>query len=96
MLFLPWAKAIPSYQSDGQKWNLWLLKCYMPPTATWTELVGLSPPTIQGDEDNLEDTHSQGEDIPREEGHRYMDRDRHPPDRFSPEDFRQKKPNREG
>ncbi len=43
----------------------------MPPTATWTELGGLPPPAIDGNEDNLEDVHRQEEDTPREEGNRY-------------------------
>ncbi len=30
--------------SDGQKWNLQLLKHYLPPAVTWTELLGQPSP----------------------------------------------------
>ncbi len=76
--------------SDGQKWNLRLLKCFVPPTVTWTELLGLPIlPDAEDTQDGRRDTVDAQEE--REEGHRYPTRDRHPPDRFSPEDFRQKK-----
>ncbi len=34
---------------DGQKWNLHLLKRFMPPQTTWTELINL-PPIAEGTE----------------------------------------------
>ncbi len=76
--------------SDGQKWNTQLLKRYQPPVATWTELLG--PPILPDAEVNQEgckdavDTQNEGH-----EGCRYPTRDRHPPDRYAPEDFRQQK-----
>ncbi len=73
--------------SDGQKWNTWLLKCYLPPTATWTELLGL--PDAEGNQEGHRDAVDALEK--GDEGHRYPDRDRRPPDRYTPEDFRQKK-----
>ncbi len=73
--------------SDGQKWNTRLLKCYLPPTATWTELLGL--PDAEGNQEGHSDTVDAQEW--GDKGRRYPDRNRHPPDRYTPEDFRQQK-----
>ncbi len=33
-----WTTHLPPVKwNSGQKWNSWLLKCYKPPGATWTE-----------------------------------------------------------
>ncbi len=34
--------------SNGQKWNLRLLKCFMPPAVTWSESLGAPPPIREG------------------------------------------------
>ncbi|MCP4548399.1 MAG: transposase family protein, partial [bacterium] len=76
--------------SDGQKWNTRLLKRYQPPVATWTELLGpLTLPDAvvhQDGREDMDDTQKEGH-----EGHRYPTRDRRPPDRYTPEDFRPQK-----
>ncbi len=83
--------------SDGQKWNTCLLKCYTPHT-TWTDILA-SPPLLtkgvlepQGHEGGGE-SGSDGEDQVIQERtvhtpHKHPDRERRPPDRFSPEDYR--------
>ncbi len=62
--------------SDGQKWNTRLLKHYLPPTATWTKLLGL--PDAEGNQESRRDAVNAQEE--GEEGRRYPDRDRCPPD----------------
>ncbi len=58
--------------SDGQKWNMWLLKCYLPPSTTLTELMGL--PTAEGNWGNHGDNEDifSGEEDVGEEGHHYL------------------------
>ncbi len=76
-----------SYQlSDGQKWNIRLLKRYLVPTADWTKFAPiLQMPEMVEPFDNRGTDHSEAEDIA---GRRYPDRERLPPDRYSPEDWR--------
>ncbi len=66
--------------SDGQKWNLRLLKHYLPLSATWTELLGLPLPAMEGNRDSHRDIAEAGsedavggEEGTGEEGHRYPD-----------------------
>ncbi len=76
--------------SDGQKWNTRLLKRYQPPVATWTELLGpLTLPDAVVHQDGREDTVDTQKEA--HEGRRYPTRDRRPPDRYTPEDFRPQK-----
>ncbi len=75
---------------DGQKWNLRLLKCYVPPTATWTELLGLPLPEAADNQD------TKVVDVRQEQGvvdgrHHYPTRDRQLPDHYMPGDFQHKK-----
>ncbi len=72
--------------SNGQKWNLRLLKCYTLPDVTWTEFLGLPLPDAAGDL-GTEATKQEVGDEP----HHYPARARQPPDCYTPEDFRQKK-----
>ncbi len=86
--------------SDGQKWNIRLLKQYIAPTATWTEFPGTVLPVVGGCADVGDETMGDAaeEDLPILEHpqvhaifpvtHRYPDRERKPPERFSPEDYR--------
>ncbi len=62
------------------------------PSATWTEFLGLpAAENNQGDRADNGDISSGEEDVGGEEGHHYPARDRRPPDRFSPDDFRHTK-----
>ncbi len=58
--------------SDGQKWNMQLLKHYVPPSTTWTELMGL--PATEGNQGNHRDNEdvSSGEEHVGEEEHHYL------------------------
>ncbi len=76
---------------DGQKWNLRLLKCYLPPAATWTEPLGQPSPDVTV-ELGTEVVCNGEEQTVGEEEHHYPARGRPLPDRYVPEDFRQKKP----
>ncbi len=76
--------------SDGQKWNLRLLKHYAPPVATWTELLGLPLPEAADNQG------TEVVDVREEQGvadgrHHYPTRDRQPLDCSTPGDFRHKK-----
>ncbi len=81
--------------SDGQMWNIQLLKPYLPPATTWAEFlpVALMPEVTKllPNEQNADEDCSGTEDIPGPEdtvGRRYPDCERLPPDRYSPEDWR--------
>ncbi len=75
-----------------------LLKCFTPPTTTWTEILVSPPPLAEG---VLElqghggggESGSDEEDQVTQEGtvqtpHKYPDHERRPTDHFSPEDYR--------
>ncbi len=79
-----------SYQlSDGQKWNVQLLKLYLPPATAWADFLPVAqmPEAIKPlPDEQITDGDIQGpEDIV---GRRYPDCERLPPDRYSPEDWR--------
>ncbi len=81
--------------SDGQKWNLRLLKRILPPRTTWIELIN-PPPIAEGIEvaegiERIADTDREAQAEAAQSPHRYPTRERLPPSRYSPEDFR--KPN---
>ncbi len=80
---------------DGQQWNLRLLERYVPPTVTWKKLVGLLWPNVM-DNPGTEVVENERDWDVGVEDHHYPAMDRRPPDRYMPEDFRQKKAQSKG
>ncbi|MCP4545751.1 MAG: transposase family protein, partial [bacterium] len=82
-----------TYQlSDGQKWNSRLLKRFVPPATTWSEILG-APPPIHEDAAGTEELIKGPDQLDAvQEPRRYPEREREPPDRYVPEDFRRDRP----